>query len=111
MSIRNAEEFSIAFATAVTEASDNPQHWIPKKGTDSVFAVLNEIFPQASKLCRIVRFYQFLGSIQGFRSLETTISWGIIILSDLIHYRSRILNTKICDSVSIKLDRFWYDRF
>jgi hypothetical protein len=48
--IRNAKEFSIAFATAVTEASDNPQHWIAKKGGDSIFAVLNEIFPQASSI-------------------------------------------------------------
>jgi hypothetical protein len=48
-SIRNAEEFSIAFATAVTEVSDNPQDWIAKKGTDSIFAVLDEIFPQASR--------------------------------------------------------------
>jgi hypothetical protein len=46
--IRNAEEFSVAFATSVTEASDNPQHWIAKKGTDSIFAVLEKIFPQAS---------------------------------------------------------------
>ncbi len=44
--IRNAEEFSIAFATAVTEATNNSQDWIAKKGADSIFAVLNEIFPQ-----------------------------------------------------------------
>ena len=46
--IQNAEEFSVAFATAVTEASDNPEDWIAKKGKDCIFAVLNEIFPQAS---------------------------------------------------------------
>jgi hypothetical protein len=46
--IRNAKEFSVAFTIAVTEATDNPQHWIAKKGKDSIFSVLNDIFPQAS---------------------------------------------------------------
>ena len=46
--IRNAEEFSIAFAIAVTEASDDPLDWIAKKGKDSIFVLLNQIFPQAS---------------------------------------------------------------
>ena len=46
--IRNAKEFSITFAIAVTEASENPQDLIAKKGKESIFAVLNDIFPQAS---------------------------------------------------------------
>jgi hypothetical protein len=46
--IRNAEEFSIAFAIAVTEASNNPHDWIAKKGNESMFTLLNQIFPQAS---------------------------------------------------------------
>ena len=43
----DAKEFSVAFATAVTEASENPDHWIAKKGENSIFSVLNDIFPQA----------------------------------------------------------------
>ena len=45
---RSAEEFSIAFATAVTETSDNPADLIAKKKQDSIFAVMHEVFPQAS---------------------------------------------------------------
>ncbi len=44
----SAEEFSIAFATAVTETSDNSKDLIAKKGEDSIFAVMHQIFPQAS---------------------------------------------------------------
>jgi hypothetical protein len=45
--VRNAEEFSIAFAIAVTEVSDDPYDCIAKKGKDSMFALLNQIFTQA----------------------------------------------------------------
>jgi hypothetical protein len=45
--IKNPAEFSIAFAVAVTESSDNPDDWIAKKGNESIFALLYEVFPQA----------------------------------------------------------------
>ncbi len=47
----DAEEFSMAFAIAATETSDKSDKsddLIPKKGENSIFSVLNEIFPQAS---------------------------------------------------------------
>ena len=50
VNIQNVEEFSVAFATAVTEPSGNPEDWITKKGKDCIFALLDEIFPQASWL-------------------------------------------------------------
>ncbi len=42
----NAKEFSIAFVFSVTEASDEPQNWISKRGKYSIFAVLQDIFPE-----------------------------------------------------------------
>jgi hypothetical protein len=42
----SAKDFSIAFATAVTESSDNPTQWIAKNGDDSIFALLQRIFPE-----------------------------------------------------------------
>ncbi len=64
---RGAEAFSIAFTTALTEASDNPQDWIAKKGNESVFAVLSEIFPQAR--CQIFcHQFQAIASSSGFKS-------------------------------------------
>jgi hypothetical protein len=50
VNIQNVEEFSVAFATAVTEPSDNTEAWIAKKGKNSIFAILNEVLPQASWL-------------------------------------------------------------
>jgi hypothetical protein len=43
-----AKEFAIAFTFAVTEVSANPREWIAKNGRDSIFAVLQEIYPEAS---------------------------------------------------------------
>ncbi len=45
-----ADEFVIAFATSVTEKSVSLHDCIAKKGHDSIFAVLNEIFPQAKNV-------------------------------------------------------------
>jgi hypothetical protein len=44
--VGDANEFAIAFVISVTEASDEPQNWIAKKGKDSVFAMLRDIFPE-----------------------------------------------------------------
>ena len=44
--VEDAREFAIAFVVSVTEASDEPQNWIAKKGKDSMFATLREIFPE-----------------------------------------------------------------
>jgi hypothetical protein len=57
--IQNVEEFSVAFATAVTEPSDNSEAWIAKKGKNSIFAILNEVFPQASWLILHGPHYRF----------------------------------------------------
>ncbi len=46
--VGNAKEFAIAFVISVTEASYEPRNWIAKKGRDSVFAMLLEIFPEVS---------------------------------------------------------------
>ncbi len=53
--IRNAEEIAIAFATAVSENSDDQQDFIAKKGQDSMFAVFHEIFPQANPCSQRVK--------------------------------------------------------
>ena len=41
----SAKDFSIAFVVAVTESS-GPQDWIAKNGSNSIFSLLNRIFPQ-----------------------------------------------------------------
>ncbi len=46
--VGNAKEFAIAFTIAVTETSANPREWIAKNGKDSIFALLQEIYPEAS---------------------------------------------------------------
>ncbi len=46
----HAREFAIAFVVSVTEASDEPQNLIAKKGKDSIFEKLREIFPEVTKL-------------------------------------------------------------
>jgi hypothetical protein len=43
-----AKEFAIAFTIAVTETSDHPREWIAKNGMDSIFALLQELYPEAS---------------------------------------------------------------
>ncbi len=45
----SAKEFAIAFTIAVTETSANAREWIAKNGKDSIFALLQEIYPEASK--------------------------------------------------------------
>ncbi len=45
----SAREFAIAFTIAVTETtSANAREWIAKNGKDSIFALLQEIYPEAS---------------------------------------------------------------
>ncbi len=41
------EEFAVAFTFAVTEVSDPVVDFVAKNGKYSVFAILQEIFPQA----------------------------------------------------------------
>ncbi len=43
---RYAKEFAIAFVISVTEASDDRQNWIAKRGKDSIFELLRDIFPE-----------------------------------------------------------------
>ena len=45
-----AKEFAIAFTFAVTETSTNKREWIAKNGKESIFAILQEIHPEASNL-------------------------------------------------------------
>ncbi len=40
------KDFSIAFTIAVTETSANPREWIAKNGKDSIFATLQQIYPE-----------------------------------------------------------------
>ncbi len=42
----NAKKFAIAFVISVTETANESQNWIAKKGKDSIFAVLRDIFPE-----------------------------------------------------------------
>ncbi len=44
--VLNAQEFAIAFVISVTETSDDHQNWIAKKGEDSIFAILHNVFPE-----------------------------------------------------------------
>jgi hypothetical protein len=44
----NAKDFAIAFTIAVTETSASRREFIAKNGKDSIFAVLQEIYPSAS---------------------------------------------------------------
>ncbi len=44
--VEDAKELAIAFVVSVTEVSDEQQNWIAKKGKDSIFATLREIFPE-----------------------------------------------------------------
>ena len=48
MNIADAKEYAIAFTIAVTETSDSPREFIAKNGKDSIFATLQEIYPEAS---------------------------------------------------------------
>ncbi len=48
LAIMDVEEFAIAFAVAVTEASDPAVEVIAKNGKHSIFSLLQGIFPQAS---------------------------------------------------------------
>jgi hypothetical protein len=41
-----AKEFAIAFVISVTEASDDRHNWIAKRGKDSIFEILRDIFPE-----------------------------------------------------------------
>jgi hypothetical protein len=45
---RNAKEFAIAFTMSVTETSANTREWIAKNGKDSIYALLEEIYPAVS---------------------------------------------------------------
>jgi hypothetical protein len=42
----DATRFAIAFAFAVTESSANRREWIAKNGKDSIFALLQDIYPE-----------------------------------------------------------------
>ncbi len=44
----NAKEFAVAFTFAVTEASDTPGEWIAKNGKESIFAMLQDVYPEVS---------------------------------------------------------------
>ena len=44
--IRDAREFAVSFVCAVTETSDNQSDLFPKNGSDSVFGLLERVFPQ-----------------------------------------------------------------
>jgi hypothetical protein len=40
------KQFAIAFVVSVTEISDTSKNWIAKKGKDSLFAILQDIYPE-----------------------------------------------------------------
>jgi hypothetical protein len=48
--VTDAREFSMAFASAVTEATGNEEDCIAKNGDESLFALMNAVFPQVGDL-------------------------------------------------------------
>lgn len=49
--IDDAKEFSISFAFSVSEVSAGHNDLIAKRGAESIYAVLQKIFPQVRILC------------------------------------------------------------
>ncbi len=64
-----AREFAVAFTFAVTETSGKRREWIAKKGRDSIFAMLQGIFPEAStsasKCFAVVVYFELQTKIKG----------------------------------------------
>jgi hypothetical protein len=44
--VRNAKEFAIAFACAVTKITGNVEDRIAKNGDESLYALMKKVFPQ-----------------------------------------------------------------
>ena len=46
MAVNDAKEFAAAFACALTEATDNQSDLIIKNGQESLYGILERVFPQ-----------------------------------------------------------------
>jgi hypothetical protein len=55
--VGDATKFAIAFTFAVTESSANRRDWIAKKGKDSIFALLQEIYPEVFQYEMALTYY------------------------------------------------------